>query len=64
MNIRHFLTIITALLIQTCAPGNLDPANSCMAQVKAQKWNAEITAGWNLGNQFECGASGIVDTRI
>ena len=59
MKIRKFLTASLIILIQACAPGFLDPANSCMAQVTAQKWNAEITAGWNLGNQFECGASGI-----
>ena len=25
-----------------------------MAQPTARQWNAEITAGWNLGNQLEC----------
>ena len=24
----------------------------------AKQWNSEITAGWNLGNQFECSAPG------
>ena len=25
-----------------------------MAQPSARQWNAEVTAGWNLGNQLEC----------
>lgn len=25
----------------------------------AKQWNSEITAGWNLGNQFECSAPGM-----
>lgn len=28
------------------------------AQQTAQEWNREVTAGWNLGNQFECPAPG------
>lgn len=58
MNIRHLLTGILAILVQACAPGSLNPSSSCMAQVTAKQWNAEITAGWNLGNQFECSAAG------
>jgi len=27
-----------------------------MAQPSARQWNAEVTAGWNLGNQLECTA--------
>lgn len=26
----------------------------CNAQQTAKQWNSEVTAGWNLGNQFEC----------
>ena len=29
-----------------------------MAQPTARQWNAEVTAGWNLGNQLECSAPG------
>ena len=28
----------------------------CHAQQTARQWNSEVTAGWNLGNQFECSA--------
>lgn len=31
---------------------------SCHAQKTARQWNSEVTAGWNLGNQFECSAPG------
>ena len=27
---------------------------SCLGQPTAKQWNSEVTAGWNLGNQFEC----------
>lgn len=30
----------------------------CHAQKTARQWNSEVTAGWNLGNQFECSAPG------
>ena len=30
----------------------------CHAQMTARQWNSEVTAGWNLGNQFECSAPG------
>jgi endoglucanase len=29
-----------------------------MAQPTARQWNAQVTAGWNLGNQLECAPSG------
>lgn len=29
-------------------------AMQCHAQQTARQWNSEVTAGWNLGNQFEC----------
>lgn len=29
----------------------------CLAQPTAKQWNSEVTAGWNLGNQFECSAN-------
>ena len=29
----------------------------CLAQPTAKQWNSEVTAGWNLGNQFECSAT-------
>ena len=31
---------------------------SCFGQPTAKQWNSEVTAGWNLGNQFECSAAG------
>lgn len=30
----------------------------CRGQQTARQWNSEVTAGWNLGNQFECSAPG------
>ena len=27
---------------------------AAVAQPTAKQWNSEVTAGWNLGNQFEC----------
>ena len=30
----------------------------CNAQQTAKQWNSEVTAGWNLGNQFECSPRG------
>ena len=32
---------------------------SLTAQITARQWNAEVTAGWNLGNQFECSPQGV-----
>ena len=29
-------------------------ALAAVAQPTAKQWNSEVTAGWNLGNQFEC----------
>lgn len=29
-------------------------AGAVMAQPTARQWNAQVTAGWNLGNQLEC----------
>ena len=31
---------------------------TCQGQPTAKQWNSEVTAGWNLGNQFECSAKG------
>ena len=30
---------------------------TCVGQPTAKQWNKEVTAGWNLGNQFECSTS-------
>ena len=30
---------------------------TCAGQPTAKQWNKEVTAGWNLGNQFECSTS-------
>ena len=30
----------------------------CFGQPTAKQWNSEVTAGWNLGNQFECSTAG------
>lgn len=36
----------------------MSAAMLCHAQQTARQWNSEVTAGWNLGNQFECSALG------
>ena len=59
MRYIHVILTVLAVFMQACAPGDLTPSSSCAAQVTAQQWNREITAGWNLGNQLECGARGI-----
>ena len=59
MRLRRTLLAVFVVFAQACAPGDLTPSNSCAAQVTAQQWNREITAGWNLGNQLECGVPGV-----
>ena len=44
------MALVALAVVPTCA---------CQAQVTAQQWNREVTAGWNLGNQFECSAPGM-----
>lgn len=46
---KTFLSILLATLFATTTSN---------AQIKAQDWNGQIKAGWNLGNQFECSAPG------
>lgn len=46
---KTFLSILLATLFAT---------TTSKAQIKAQDWNGQIKAGWNLGNQFECSAPG------
>lgn len=47
---RRMMALVALAVVPTCA---------CQAQVTAQQWNREVTAGWNLGNQFECSAPGM-----
>ena len=47
---RRMMALVALAVVPTCA---------CHAQVTAQQWNREVTAGWNLGNQFECSAPGM-----
>lgn len=41
-----------------CLLASLLITTSATAQINAQEWNRRVTAGWNLGNQFECSAPG------
>lgn len=59
MKPKHIIVSLLALFIQACSPDDVTPSGSCSAQTTAQQWNKEIRAGWNLGNQLECGASGV-----
>lgn len=47
---KRIFTLLAAFLL--CAV-------SVSAQITARQWNAEVTAGWNLGNQFECSPHGV-----
>lgn len=49
------MTIDTKLILSVLAV--LTPM-LCYGQPTAKQWNSEVTAGWNLGNQFECSPSG------
>ena len=59
MKARNVLIAAFMLLAQACTPGDVIPSNTCCAQITAKQWNKEIKAGWNLGNQLECGARGV-----
>ena len=50
LRIYWLLTLVFAVM--------LCHAMLCHAQKTARQWNSEVTAGWNLGNQFECSAPG------
>ena len=55
--------VVLTAIFQACLSGTIDPIPNCNAQetsqVTAKQWNKEVKAGWNLGNQLECGATGI-----
>ena len=55
----HVLISALAVLFQACTPADAHPSGEELLPPTAQQWNSEITAGWNLGNQLECGARGV-----
>ena len=59
MKLKHVLLAVLAMFTQACSTGDHTPSSTCTAQVTAKQWNKEVRAGWNLGNQFECGAAGV-----
>lgn len=59
MKLRHILVAALVALLHSCTPAEAQTSGSEIVPVTAQQWNREITAGWNLGNQLECGASGV-----
>ena len=64
MKLRNLIMAAFAVFAQACAPGDHSPSSSCAAQITAKQWNKEVTAGWNLGNQFECGARGVDNESV
>ena len=64
MKVRLASIVAFAALLQACISGAINPINTCNAQVTAQQWNKEIRAGWNLGNQLECGARGVDNESV
>lgn len=64
MKVRLASFVAFAAFLQACISGGLSPVETCNAQVTAQQWNKEIRAGWNLGNQLECGAKGIDNESV
>ena len=59
MRPMHVLISALAVLFQACTPADAHPSGEELLPPTAQQWNSEITAGWNLGNQLECGARGV-----
>ena len=64
MKTRILSFFVSAMFIQACVSSGLTPVGDCMAQVTAQQWNREVTAGWNLGNQLECGVWGVDNESV
>ena len=59
MKVRLAFYVVITTFLQACLSGSFETVSMCNAQVPAQQWNREIKAGWNLGNQLECGVAGI-----
>lgn len=53
------LVSVLVVLFQACTPADAHPSDSEQLPPTAKQWNGEVTAGWNLGNQLECGARGV-----
>lgn len=50
MKNKRFIRLVSVLF----SAASLLSAADCCGQPTAKAWNESITAGWNLGNQFEC----------
>lgn len=59
MKVRLAFYVVITTFFQACLSSGFETVGVCNAQVPAQQWNRGIKAGWNLGNQLECGVAGI-----
>ena len=59
MKPKYILASVLLMLIQACTPVDAHSPESGDVPPTAKQWNKEVVAGWNLGNQLECGARGI-----
>ena len=59
MKPKYILASVLLMLIQACTPVDAHSPESGDVPPTAKQWNKEVVAGWNLGNQLECGARGV-----
>lgn len=56
---KKYLLSLSLIVVAT-----MGDTTAAWAQPTAQQWNKEVTAGWNLGNQFECPPVGIDNESV
>lgn len=59
MKPKYILASVLLMLLQACTPAEAHASDSEDVPPMAKQWNKEVVAGWNLGNQLECGARGL-----
>lgn len=59
MKPKYILASVLLMLLQACTPAEAHAPDSEDVPPTAKQWNKEVVAGWNLGNQLECGVRGL-----
>ena len=58
MKLKHILTI-ASLLVATLGEAQSVGPDTTRMNIDAHTWTRNVRLGWNLGNQLECGGTGL-----
>ena len=58
MKLKHILTIASLLVATLGEAQSVGPDTTGM-NIDAHTWTRNVRLGWNLGNQLECGGTGL-----